>query len=296
MHTENLSAPARRWADQGLSVEVLGEHQMFAAVSGEGPALLMIHGFPTSSHDYREIIAQLSPDLRCIAPDMLGYGLSDKPIAFSYSLFQQADAIEQVLSHLGVDCAHVLSHDVGTSVHAELLARQLEGRLSFEILTSSFQNGSLLKGMAQLTPIQKLLEAPANLAEAVVVCENIAPDFVPLLQGLMKRPEALSDEDCIVIKELLLHDDGNRRIPGVYSYVRERYLHQDRWMNALEDTKSPLQFIWAEDDPVAVIEMGNSLAERVPGAQFTRLPGVGHFVPIEAPAEVAEIVRSFISD
>lgn len=295
MQTENLSAPTRRWADQGLSVEVLGRHQMFAAVRGDGPALLMIHGFPTSSHDYREMIARLSPDFRCIAPDMLGYGLSDKPIAFSYSLFQQSDAIEQLLHHLGVDRAHVVSHDVGTSVHAELLARQLEGHLSFEILTSSFLNGSLIKGMAKLTPIQKLLEAPANLGEAVVVCENIAPDFVPLLKGLMKRADSLSDEDCAVMEELLLYQDGNRRIPGVYSYVRERYLHQDRWLSALERTTSPVQFIWAQDDPVAVKEMGEALAERVPGAAYNRLPGVGHFVPIEAPDEVATLVRSFIA-
>ena len=94
---------------------------------------LLLHGYPTSCHDWRGVAEHLGTRHHTIAPDFLGFGLSDKPEAFSYSLFQQADMVERLLSQSAIGAAHVVSHDMGTSVHCELLARQAEGRLAFEL-------------------------------------------------------------------------------------------------------------------------------------------------------------------
>jgi pimeloyl-ACP methyl ester carboxylesterase len=87
--------------------------------------------------------------------------------------------------------------------------------------------------------------------------------------------------------------DGNLRIGAVYRYVRERYLHMDRWLGALEAATTPIQFVWGTADPIAVVEMGRELSRRVPHARYTELEGVGHFVPTEAPLETAAAIRSF---
>ena len=89
--------------------------------AGEAPTLLLLHGFPTSCYDWRGVVERLAPRIRAIAPDLFGFGLSDKPVAYSYSLFQQADTIEELLGRLKVRAAHVVSHDLGTSLHSELL-------------------------------------------------------------------------------------------------------------------------------------------------------------------------------
>ena len=59
--------------------------------------VVLMHGFPTSSYDWRGVVERLRGRFRVIAVDFLGFGLSDKPVAFGYSLFQQADLIEAVL-------------------------------------------------------------------------------------------------------------------------------------------------------------------------------------------------------
>src|SRR4029078_3089489 len=101
------------------------------------PHVCLLHGLPTLCYDWRGVVDRLAGGVRAIAPDLLGFGLSDKPAAYSYSLFQQADNIEALLARLKVRVVHVVSHDLGTSVHSELLARQAEGRLTVELQSST---------------------------------------------------------------------------------------------------------------------------------------------------------------
>ena len=171
---------------------------------------------------------------RCVAFDFPGYGLSDKPVAYSYSLFQQTDVVEGIARALDIAEAHVVSHDVGQTVHAELLAREQEGRLAFRILSSTLLNGSTLQDKATITPIQRLLGSNETLPQAIAICENLSVNYVQSLKAIMKRPQAVSDEDAAVMEELLLYQEGNRRLPALAGYMRERYLHRERWLGAFK--------------------------------------------------------------
>ena len=110
----------------------------------------------------------------------------------------------------------------------------------------------------------------------------------------MKRPEALSEEDAKVMEELLLYQDGNRRIPALASYMRERYIHRERWLGALKRTATPIQLVWADGDPVANVEMGRALSKELPQAHYIELSGLGHFLLIEDPSTVAKHILKFI--
>jgi pimeloyl-ACP methyl ester carboxylesterase len=286
-----LSEPTRRWAEAGRFVRAAG-HRVFVMDQGQGPALLLLHGFPTAAHDWRRVIARLCDRHRCVAPDLLGFGLSDKPVAASYSLMQQADVVEGVMRQLGLRSAHVVSHDMGTSVHCELLARQHEGALSFAIERSTLLNGSMLQWRAKITPFQELLASNATLLQAIDVCERIPDAYVAGLRSLMKRPEGIDDEDAVVLRELLVRDDGHRRLPALAGYMRERHVHKDRWLSALTRAGSDLQFVWGTGDPIAHAELGRELAALCPEARYTELDGVGHFVPMEDPERVALAIDS----
>ena len=290
---QNFSGPTQAWMESGKRTEVMG-HQVFVFERGAGPNVILIHGFPTSCHDFRELIGILKGAFRCVAFDFLGFGLSDKPEAFSYSLFQQSDLIEALAEEKGIKQAHIISHDMGTSAHTELLARQQEGRLGFKIQTSTFLNGSMIKDMATLTDSQRMLEDPQRLPEAINTCANMVEIYVPGLKNLMKKPEVISADDETVMQEILRYQDGNLRIPNVYAYVRERYLHKERWLGALQNEKTPIQFVWATGDPVANHAMGKKLSEMVPQAGYTEVEDSGHFIPIEAPETVAKTFMSFV--
>lgn len=294
MDESQFSEPTRRWLAQGRRIDVDGR-RLFVYERGQGAPVLFLHGFPTCSYDWRGIIDRLSDPYRCIAPDFPGYGISDKPAAYSYSLFQQTDAIEGLARVLGVTEAHVVSHDVGTSVHTELLAREHEEELPFRILSSTFLNGSMLQGLATITAFQKMLSANETLPQAMAVCAQIEGMYIPGLKSVMKKPQCLAPDDETVLSETLAYQDGNRRLPALAVYMRERYLHLDRWIGALRTARAPVQFIWADGDPVANIELGRALHREVPNAGYTELTGLGHFLLMEDPAAVAAGITEFLA-
>jgi pimeloyl-ACP methyl ester carboxylesterase len=303
MQIDEFCDATRSWLAAGRHENIFG-HQMFvhdrglataANSASESPTVLFLHGFPTSCYDWRGVADRLAGCVRAIAPDLLGFGLSDKPAAYGYSLFQQADNIEALLARLKVRVVHVVSHDLGTSVHSELLARQAEGRLTVELQSSTFLNGSMLQWLAKITPFQELLAANATLPQAIEVCrKGFSAAYVPGLQKLMRRPETITPVDAQVMNDLLRYQDGHLRLPAIAGYMRERYVHADRWLGAIETAPTRVQFVWADGDPIAHVEMGRELARRCPRAKYHELTGSGHFLPMEDPSAVAERIKAFV--
>jgi pimeloyl-ACP methyl ester carboxylesterase len=124
------------------------------------PILVLLHGFPSSSFDWLPIWQVLGRSFRLIAPDFIGFGFSDKPQAFEYSLIAQADLVASLLSHLQITSnIHILSHDYGVSIAQELLARQIESAesLKFRISSVVFLNGGLFSESHRPIMIQKVL-------------------------------------------------------------------------------------------------------------------------------------------
>ena len=113
------------WRSRGELFDYLG-FEIFFRREGSGPTLLLVHGYPFSSFDWKEIWASLTERFTVIAPDMLGMGFSAKPREYEYSVHDHADMHEALLAHLGVSECHVLAHDIGDSVAQELLARHEE--------------------------------------------------------------------------------------------------------------------------------------------------------------------------
>ena len=111
-----------RWKAAGKYFDYLG-FNIFYRAAGSGPTLLLIHGYPFSTWDWAPLWDRLTARFTVVAPDMLGMGFSDKPVAYGYSVHDHADMHEALLVHLGVNSAHILAHDIGDSVGQDLHAR-----------------------------------------------------------------------------------------------------------------------------------------------------------------------------
>lgn len=124
--------------------------------AGQGEPLLLIHGFPTASWDWHYLWQPLAQRYRVIACDMLGFGDSAKPVNHAYSLLEQADLQQALLTHLNIEQpVHLLAHDYGDSVAQELLARHHEARI--QIASCVFLNGGLFPEAHRPLLTQKLL-------------------------------------------------------------------------------------------------------------------------------------------
>src|SRR5271165_6946926 len=156
--TATLTPRVRDWCRSGKRIE-LGGHQIFTRDrGGQGPPLLLLHGYPSSSYDWRHAF-ELLPHRRITSFDFLGFGLSDKPRDHLYSLHAHADTVEAIAERYGAEPVVLVAHDMGTSVATELLARDLEGRLPLTLAAVLLFNGSMVIERASLTISQKLLRS-----------------------------------------------------------------------------------------------------------------------------------------
>jgi pimeloyl-ACP methyl ester carboxylesterase len=271
---------------------VLG-HDVFAvdcaptAGEGAGPPLLVLHGFPTSSHDWVRVLDAFARQRRVVLLDFLGFGLSAKPDQH-YSLFEQADLVEGVAREVGLGEVVLVSHDMGDSVAGELLARSLDGTLSFDVTRRVLTNGSVYIGMAHLTDGQQLLlslpdeQLPDGLGHQALV---------DALRGTFAPDSLVPDDDVQVAAGLVERDGGDRLLPRTIRYVEERHEHEGRWTGAIERHPAPLTIVWGDLDPVAVLPMAERMHEARPDATLVRLRGVGHYPMLEAPDVFAAAVE-----
>jgi pimeloyl-ACP methyl ester carboxylesterase len=250
---------------------------------GEGPTILLLHGYPSSSFDYREVIPHLA-GRAYLTLDFLGFGLSDKPRPHRYSLFEQADLVQQVVAGATGGPVELIAHDMGTSVATELLARDLDGRLPFELTQAVITNGSVILERASLRPIQRILRGPVG---PVVARFANRERFVRGFARLFTDNHPLSREEAEAQWALMSYNDGARIAHLLISYLAERVTYASRWHGAVRDWPKPLSFLWGLEDPVATTNVLDGLRELRPHAEVIELPGVGHYPQVEVPEQFA---------
>ena len=155
MPARRAALPARveAWGRRGHPEELRGHRIHCFHQVGEGPLLVLLHGFPTCSYDWRELIA-LEPGRAILAFDFLGFGLSDKPRDHDFTLAWQADLTEELVRRHGGGPVHLVAHDMGTSVATELLARDIDGSLDMDLSAAVLFDGSIIIERASLTSAQ----------------------------------------------------------------------------------------------------------------------------------------------
>ena len=276
---DQLSSAAKAWLDSGLHTTIEGK-SIFHTDRGEGAPILLLHGHPSSCHDWKGVCDRLESKARLIAFDMVGYGFSDKPEAFSYSIFQQADIAQGLVEELGLGEVHVVSHDISTSVHCELLARALDATLPFKILSSQFLNGSILQWVSTEPASQNKFQANETIFEGMKALPKVLETLPEILKSVtVKR---IPEEEYTLKQELMAFRDGHLRLAEQSVYMRERYIHADRWVGAMEKT-NPIRIAWAEDDPIANVAIGRELSQRIHQSGYVEWSGVGHFPNFEDP-------------
>jgi pimeloyl-ACP methyl ester carboxylesterase len=281
-----------RWWASGEQVTLaLGgvQRRVFVARLGAGPAMTLLHGFPSSSHDWAKIAPELAPDWTVIAPDFLGFGASEKPDDHRYSLHEQADLVEAMWALQGVERTALVAHDYGVSVAQELLARRAQGALAVDLGSLHLANGGLYPELHRPQPVQTALLDPEQGPKiSALVNEEL---FVGGVRATF-APDYDADEDLADIWQATSREGGERIGHLLIGYIRDRGEHGARWVGALESTDVPLGFVWGMLDPVSGAHMAERIRERIPQAPFVAMDDVSHWPPLEAPARFYEVLSS----
>jgi pimeloyl-ACP methyl ester carboxylesterase len=283
-----LTPRVQEWGQRGRAERFRERRIHVFEREGSGIPLVLLHGFPSSSFDWRGMleVAEANPVL---AFDFLGFGLSEKPREHTYTLGWQADLTEDLVRrHLGGGPVFVVAHDMGTSVATELLARDIEGSLDIQIAGAVLFNGSIVLERATLTRSQKLLRGPLGPIASALANERM---FRREFGALFSPTHPLTDAEAEDQWALITREGGRRIGHKSIHYLDERVQYADRWHGAVRDWEGPLSLCWGLHDPVATVSVLDALLELRPDVPVDRLPELGHYPQIEDPVAIAGCVE-----
>jgi pimeloyl-ACP methyl ester carboxylesterase len=276
------------WRERGRDFTWRGE-RIFTCAEGNGPPLLVIHGFPTASFDWAPIWpALVAAGFRVLALDLVGFGFSDKPRRFDYSVMAYADLCEAFLAHAGVTRYKLLAHDLGDTVAQELLARQRGGASAARIEAACLLNGGLFPETHRARRSQQLLASRIGPLFARTITYR---SFASSMRSICAR--RLTDDELRAMWKLA--KDSRPVLHAQIGYMAERRNNRARWVGAIVDPGIPVRLVAGTADPVSGAHMIQRYRELVPRPDVVELDGVGHYPQVEAPERVAPAVLAHLT-
>jgi pimeloyl-ACP methyl ester carboxylesterase len=261
------------------------------------PAILMLHGFPTSSFDFYLLIEKLQPDFRICTFDFPGYGLSDKPATgYRYTVQEDAEIARYfILNVAKFNKFALFSHDRGDSVALAFLELNEKSDPGFRITHQFITNGNIYLPLAKLMEFQERLLDPSTSAAAL---KQVTPPLLAAKLGasLYTPPLKPSDPEVRALASFFAFQSGTDVLPATIQYLNERKQFEDEWLQALSRSSIPATVVWGIHDMAAPVRVADYswkavLESRKAPADFWLMPCGNHYVQHDQPSELAHIVR-----
>jgi pimeloyl-ACP methyl ester carboxylesterase len=263
----------------------VGEHQVHYVDEGQGDIILFAHGTPEWSFGYRELIKDLRKDFRCIAMDMLGFGLSEKPVDANYTCKAHAARLEKFVEALNLKNITIVANDFGGGIAMSYVLNHPENVRKVFLFNTwmwSLKNDKHFSGPAKIMNswFGRMLYLKFNFPVNVIM------------------PSAFGNQKLLT-KYIHSHyknalPSGQRLAP--YAFVNELMAASDWWENLWQQLGKvdPTKFyiFWGLSDkfiPQANLEKWKA---KLPGAKFMTFDNAGHFVQEEQSMEMVKTIRN----
>ncbi|WLS05023.1 alpha/beta fold hydrolase [Shinella oryzae] len=258
----------------------------------DGPVVVLLHGFPTSSHMFRNLIPLLADRYRVIAPDYPGFGQSDAPdhTKFEYSFGHYADIVDTLLTKLGAAKYSVYLMDYGAPVGYRLALKHPD-RVTGMIV----QNGNAYdEGIRDFwNPIRAYWKSGATkdreALSVLVASETTKFQYTDGVKDLTRI-----SPDNWVHDQALLDRPGNKdiQLDLFYDYRTNLPLYP-QFQAFFRDRKPPTLIVWGKNDKIFPEEGAHPYLRDLPDAEF-HLLDTGHFALEDKLDEMAPLIRSFL--
>lgn len=234
---------------------------------GQGPAVVLLHGFASSIENWTAVIPELKKGHRVLAIDLKGFGWTDRPVG-DYSPAAQASLLRAVMKERGIDSASIVAHSWGSSV-ALAFALQYPETVERIALYDAWVYEQQLPSMFQLARAKGVGEflfaafyserGEERLANGFYDPEVIPESLVEAVEKAMERPGTRAA--------------ALEAVRGMnFTEIEQRY----------GQIKAPTLLLWGREDLVTPISIGERLVRQLPNARLVTYPRCGHFPMIEA--------------
>lgn len=258
----------------------------------KNPTIVLLHGYPASSHMFRDLIPLLAETHHVLAPDYPGFGFtkSPAPAEFPYTFAKLAEVVSQWLSKLGVDRYFLYMQDYGAPVGLRIASQSPDRILGLIVQNGNAYEEGLTDAWAGIRAYWN--EKSSENGEALL--ELCSPDFVRLMYtDGVKDAEAIAPESWALDTHFL--SDPERReiqVALFYDYQSNVALY-DAWQNYLREHKPPILVVWGLNDMFFARPGAEAFGRDVPEAVF-RFYQTGHFALEECAAEIGDEIRQFV--
>jgi len=264
-----------------------------AAGDKDAPVVLLLHGFPTSSFMFRELIPRLAEQFRVIAPDLPGFGFTTVPEkrAYTYSFDALSHTLEAFTDALGLTRYAMYVFDYGAPTGFRLAMRRPE-----RVTAVISQNGNAYEeGLADAWgPIQKYWSAPTQENREVLRQNILTPEGTrwQYTHGVT-NPESVAPESY-TLDAALLERPGNQdiQLDLFLDYASNVKLYP-KFQEYFRDWKPPLLAIWGKNDPFFLPAGAEAFRKDLPDAQIQFLD-TGHFAIETHLVEIAAAMKKFL--
>ncbi len=258
-------------------------HKIAFREQGAGRPVILIHGIPTNSLMWRDIIPQLAKTRRVIAPDLLNYGQSAKPKSADVSINAQSHILVTLMDALGAPRADIVAHDIGGGV-AQLMAVHHPEKIRKLVLMDSVCFDSW--PIPEFEPLQKP-EAESEMS---------LNDFVGMMRAFL--PNGVHNKSIMTDELIQLYlapwssEDGKR------AFFRNLRRLNKEYTQAIADELKHLPHqslvLWGDKDPFQKPEYAPKLAKAIPDAELVWIRDAGHWLIDEKPDEIGDHITRFL--
>ena len=271
---------------------VVDGHRIFYREDGakDHPAILLLHGFPTSSHMFRNLINELADRYHVVAPDLPGFGFSSSPESFRYTFDQLAQVISRFTEAIGLNQFAIYVFDYGAPVGFRLAMAHPE-----RITAVITQNGNAYEeGLSEgWNPIRKYWKEPTP-ANREALRNFLAPDSVKWQYVHGVPDETLIAPETYTLDSALMARPGNQEIQLnlLLDYANNVALYP-KFQAYLRSKRPPLLAVWGKNDPFFLPPGAEAFKRDIPDAEIQFLD-TGHFAIETHHAQIAGAIRDFL--
>ncbi|GEB49159.1 alpha/beta fold hydrolase [Streptomyces cacaoi] len=256
---------------------------------GAGEPVVFLHGTPSHSYEWRNVVPHIEEaGHRAITYDLLGYGRSERPVDRDTSVAAQTDLLGGLLDALGIEQAAIVAHDIGGAVGQRFAVAHPERVRRLMIIDTVSYDSWPSATWRKI--IEEQLEDHMQLPQEA---------FDALLARQLRM--TVADGAATMAGDVLdAYLAPHRSALGRVSFFEHQVRHYDsryteEITGQLASLAMPVRILWGERDQWQPLTYAQQLAEDIPGARLTVVPGAGHFVMEDAPERVTEEVLDFLA-
>ena len=267
--------------------EIGGGHPLHWLEAGEGPVLVLIHGWSASGFFWKPLLPLLKRSFRVLAPDLPGHGLSSKDDD-SYLPVLQAQRLLEWLTAIHVETFTVVGHSMGGEI-ATRMALEAPERIERMVLVDAI---GLKKVKRELPWFGQLgLKPPLLKLSDLFFSELAMKRTIRLFMTGTGRPDYPEGA-----RDIVLTNANTPHDLATYARTTRDGLFKDFVDHRLAKIRPPVLCLWGTEDKLVPPRIGKIFASSIPDARYTELPGTGHLLPWEEPECMAEKIIEFAND